>query len=60
MMDSMEGNGWETPSVRKTLGSEFNLMEPGNQLKSALIHKTQAPLTSFPGIRLLILRLPIT
>ena len=49
MMDSMEGNGWETPWVRKTLGSEFNLMEPGNQLKWALIHPTQGTFDFVPG-----------
>ena len=49
MMNSMEGNGWETPWVRKTLGSEFNLMEPGNQLKWALIHPTQGTFDFVPG-----------
>ena len=29
MEDSMAGNGWGTPWVQKTLGSEFNMMEPG-------------------------------
>ena len=29
MMNSLKGNGWETRWVRNTLGSEFNLMEPG-------------------------------
>jgi len=38
MMDSMWGNGWETAWVHDTLGSEFNLMEPGTQLKWATIH----------------------
>lgn len=33
MEDSLPGNGWETDWVRKTLGTEFNLLEPGNQLK---------------------------
>jgi endo-1,4-beta-xylanase len=33
MEDSQSGNGWETDWVRNTLSSEFNLLEPGNQLK---------------------------
>ena len=33
MADSMPGNGGETPWVQKIAGSEFNLLEPGNQLK---------------------------
>lgn len=33
MEDSLPGNGWDTAWVRNTLGSEFNLLEPGNQLK---------------------------
>ena len=41
MMDSMPGNGWETPWVSSTLASEFNLMVPGNQLKWWIIHPTQ-------------------
>jgi endo-1,4-beta-xylanase len=49
MMDSMKGNGWETAWVRTTLGSEFNLMEPGNQLKWALIHPTQDSFDFGPG-----------
>ena len=31
----VRGNGWETDWVRNTLGSEFNFMEPGTQLKWA-------------------------
>jgi endo-1,4-beta-xylanase len=33
MADSMPGNGGETPWVQKVAGSEFNLLEPGNQPK---------------------------
>ena len=44
MEDSMAGNGWETPWVQKTLGSEFNMMEPGNQLKWWVVHPTQGRL----------------
>ena len=29
----MPRNGGETPWVQKVAGSEFNLLEPGNQLK---------------------------
>ena len=39
-MDSMPGNGWETSWVRKTLGSEFNLIMPGNQLKWSILRPT--------------------
>lgn len=38
MVDSNPGNGWDTAWVRRTLASEFNLMEPGTQLKWATIH----------------------
>ena len=41
MEDSMKGNGWETDWVRNTLASEFNLMEPGNQLKWSFTQPTQ-------------------
>ena len=48
-MDSLKGNGWETPWVRNTLGSEFNLMVPGNQLKWWVIHPTQDSFDFDPG-----------
>jgi endo-1,4-beta-xylanase len=41
MEDSMPGNGWETAWVQTTLGNEFNLMEPGNQLKWWMIHPSR-------------------
>jgi endo-1,4-beta-xylanase len=49
MMDSMKGNGWETAWVRNTLGSEFNLMVPGTQLKWSTIHPTQDTFDFDPG-----------
>ena len=49
MMDSMPGNGWETPWVRNTLGSEFNLMEPGNQLKWWVVHPKKDTFDFGPG-----------
>ena len=49
MMDSMKGNGWETDWVRNTLGSEFNLMVPGNQLKWWVIHPTNDSFDFGPG-----------
>ena len=49
MEDSMAGNGWETPWVQKTLGSEFNMMEPGNQLKWWVVHPTQEGFNFGPG-----------
>ena len=33
MVDSLQGNGWETGWAKNTLASEFNMMEPGNELK---------------------------
>jgi endo-1,4-beta-xylanase len=41
MEDSQQGNGWETEWVRSTLGLEFNLLEPGNQLKWWIIEPAQ-------------------
>jgi endo-1,4-beta-xylanase len=41
MEDSQSGNGWETDWVRNTLSSEFNLLEPGNQLKWWITEPTQ-------------------
>ena len=49
MMDSMPGNGWETPWVRNTLGSEFNLMESGNQLKWWVVQPKKDILDFGPG-----------
>ena len=49
MEDSMAGNGWGTPWVQKTLGSEFNMMEPGNQLKWWMVHPTQGGFNFGPG-----------
>jgi len=49
MMDSMRGNGWETSWVRDTLGSEFNLMEPGNQLKWFMTEPRQNAFDFGPG-----------
>jgi endo-1,4-beta-xylanase len=49
MADSMAGNGWETASVRNTLGSEFNLMVPGNQLKWFMTEPTQDTFDFAPG-----------
>ena len=49
MENSMAGNGWETPWVQKTLGSEFNLMEPGNQLKWWMVHPTKDSFNFAPG-----------
>ena len=41
MEDSQPGNGWETDWVRNTLSSQFNLLEPGNQLKWWITEPTQ-------------------
>jgi endo-1,4-beta-xylanase len=49
MEDSMQGNGWETEWVRHTLGSEFNLMEPGNQLKWSVTEPTKDTFDFGPG-----------
>ena len=49
MMDSTPGNGWETAWVRDTLGSEFNLMEPGTQLKWATIYPAKDSFDFGPG-----------
>jgi endo-1,4-beta-xylanase len=49
MEDSMHGNGWETAWVQNTLGSEFNLMEPGNQLKWWTTQPTQNTFDFSPG-----------
>ena len=49
MEDSMAGNGWETPWVQKKLGAEFNLMEPGNQLKWWMIHPNRNRYNFQPG-----------
>ena len=49
MMDSMKGNGWETDWVRNTLSSEFNLMEPGNQLKWSKTQPSQDTFDFGPG-----------
>jgi endo-1,4-beta-xylanase len=49
MADSMAGNGWKTPWVQKVAGSEFNLMEPGNQLKWWMTQPTQGNFDFGPG-----------
>jgi endo-1,4-beta-xylanase len=49
MADSMAGNGWETPWVQKVAGSEFNLLEPGNQLKWWMTQPTQGTFDFGPG-----------
>lgn len=49
MMDSGAGNGWDTAWVRDTLGSEFNLLEPGNQLKWSVTQPTQNTFNFGPG-----------
>lgn len=49
MEDSMKGNGWETDWVQNTLASEFNLMEPGNQLKWSFTHPAQDTFNFGPG-----------
>ena len=49
MMNSGEGNGWETAWVRNMLGSEFNLLMPGNQLKWQVIHPGQDTFNFNPG-----------
>ena len=49
MVDSMDDNGWDTAWVRYTLGSEFNLMEPGNQLKWWMTQPTQNTFDFAPG-----------
>ena len=49
MQDSMAGNGWETPWVQKVAGAEFNLLEPGNQLKWWMTQPTQGNFNFRPG-----------
>jgi endo-1,4-beta-xylanase len=49
MMDSMPGNGWETAWVKQTLGSEFNVMEPGNQLKWAITEPSRGKFNFAPA-----------
>ena len=49
MQDSLPGNGWETPWTRATLSSEFNLMEPGNQLKWWMTEPNEGKFDFVPG-----------
>jgi endo-1,4-beta-xylanase len=49
MQDSLAGNGWETPWMQTTLSSEFNLMEPGNQLKWWMIEPDKDKFDFGPG-----------
>jgi endo-1,4-beta-xylanase len=49
MQDSMAGNGWDTAWVQNTLSSEFNLMEPGNQLKWWVTEPTEGHFDFAPG-----------
>ena len=49
MADFMPGNSWETPWVQKVAGSEFNLLEPGNQLKWWMTQPTQGVFNFGPG-----------
>jgi endo-1,4-beta-xylanase len=49
MEDSMAGNEWESTWVRKTLASEFNLLEPGNQLKWWMTEPRQNTFDFEPG-----------
>lgn len=49
MEDSGAGNGWETDWVSNTLASEFNLMEPGNQLKWFITEPTRNNFDFVPG-----------
>lgn len=48
-MIDLYNDGWETAWVRNTLGSEFNLMEPGNQLKWFIIHPAKDTFDFGPG-----------
>ena len=49
MIEPLDGNGWETPWVRNMLGSEFNMLMPGNQLKWGVIHPAQDSFNFEPG-----------
>jgi endo-1,4-beta-xylanase len=48
-MIDLHNDGWETAWVRNTLASEFNLMEPGTQLKWATIHPAKDTFDFGPG-----------
>jgi endo-1,4-beta-xylanase len=49
MADSTEGNGWKNEWVRQTLASEFNMLEPGTQLKWSTIEPSQSVFDFAPG-----------
>lgn len=49
MADSNRGGGWGNPWVQNTLASEFNMMEPGNQLKWWMTQPTEDSFDFGPG-----------
>ena len=48
-MQDSTNNYWQTPWVQEVAGSEFNLMEPGNQLKWWIVHPAQNTFNFGPG-----------
>ena len=48
-MQDSTNNYWKMPWVQEVAGSEFNLMEPGNQLKWWIIHPAQNTFNFGPG-----------